>query len=746
MAAVALPDDFNAADYLFLLDPGLHIKTAQEAKEYYLSTGWNLEEPVPYTCKDVPKNFIWRVYAAFVNLPLTVYDKRTAVLAWLKTRTTAETYSVPSNFNAVLYRLLYPTATAFATATDTYVDFLHNNRRIKNGFEIAVTEDAALSGDVSIQPNSSGPARLLIGSDGASAGGACLDVSGAAVIGGDLRVDGIGVFNDLVVVGSSPFLRSNDAAWYDGTSDLVAETNVVNETNYIKGEYVTTKCRFVQMATLVSAEISTFIVKTFTADDRISYDGSWSWSLPTSVVIPTNPDGVAFDNVAHKAVGSAFVFVGGATYSASAIISENGRLSVVMPMAGAELGGADFPWSAGDTISITLTYESLTPVALATIRPAVPFEVDSSGNVFMDGRLQFIAAAQLETYPYAATWVGGGDIGNGTLEARFRQTGCVVSLSICLAAGSTTTFGDGSGPSWSFPTPLPPSHARDIVAWARDASGALFPVPATVRDSIVTVMVGALVPFAWTTACVLTIDVEYEVSTYPVVPPLVRPIIQADAAGIEIAGALSATTLSGIGANITGIDSSNIEWAPAVVPASALPGLLSQWAPTSLTTHDFNIFYDEGNVAIGTRAATYTLNVGGSIGVTGEVLSHFSDDRLKTRGAAVTGALAKVEGLAAFTYTHNDLARSFGFKDTNPRLGLSAQDVEREVPEAVCLAPFDTGVVDGRVTSRSGENFLTVKYTALVPVLVAALQEEAKLRRDLEARLRKLENLMLNGQ
>ena len=107
--------------------------------------------------------------------------------------------------------------------------------------------------------------------------------------------------------------------------------------------------------------------------------------------------------------------------------------------------------------------------------------------------------------------------------------------------------------------------------------------------------------------------------------------------------------------------------------------------------------------------------------------------------ASVTGALAKVEGLTAFTYTHNDLARSYGFKDPRRRIGLSAQDVERAVPEAVCLAPFDSVIVDGRVTSRSGKNFMTVQYSAVVPLLVAALQEEAKLRRDLEARVEILE-------
>jgi hypothetical protein len=53
-------------------------------------------------------------------------------------------------------------------------------------------------------------------------------------------------------------------------------------------------------------------------------------------------------------------------------------------------------------------------------------------------------------------------------------------------------------------------------------------------------------------------------------------------------------------------------------------------------------------------------------------------------------------------------------------VALSAQAVQRIQPEAVALAPFDRET-DG--TSKSGENYLTVQYERLVPLLVEAIKE-----------------------
>ena len=54
-------------------------------------------------------------------------------------------------------------------------------------------------------------------------------------------------------------------------------------------------------------------------------------------------------------------------------------------------------------------------------------------------------------------------------------------------------------------------------------------------------------------------------------------------------------------------------------------------------------------------------------------------------------------------------------------LFLIAQDVQAVLPEAVAPAPFDT---DSNGNSISGQNFLTVRYEKIVPLLIEAIKEQ----------------------
>jgi hypothetical protein len=141
-----------------------------------------------------------------------------------------------------------------------------------------------------------------------------------------------------------------------------------------------------------------------------------------------------------------------------------------------------------------------------------------------------------------------------------------------------------------------------------------------------------------------------------------------------------------------------------------------------------------GNVGIGiTNPTSYTLQVAGTIGASGDITALYSDERLKTKTGALTGALDKVASLDTFTYRNNELAQSFGFKDDYQRVGVSAQQVQKVLPEAVRPAPFDA-------ENQSGQNYLTVQYEKLVPLLIEALKEERRLRCQLEERVAALES------
>jgi hypothetical protein len=128
-----------------------------------------------------------------------------------------------------------------------------------------------------------------------------------------------------------------------------------------------------------------------------------------------------------------------------------------------------------------------------------------------------------------------------------------------------------------------------------------------------------------------------------------------------------------------------------------------------------------GNVGIGSVPNTndYNLTVQGTAGVSGNITAFTSDNRLKERTGTLTGALDRICALEGFTYRHNDLARSHGFTDDRQYVGLSAQDLQRVLPEAVFPAPFNA-------------DYLTVQYERIVPLLVEALKEERAKREALE--------------
>jgi hypothetical protein len=117
-------------------------------------------------------------------------------------------------------------------------------------------------------------------------------------------------------------------------------------------------------------------------------------------------------------------------------------------------------------------------------------------------------------------------------------------------------------------------------------------------------------------------------------------------------------------------------------------------------------------------------NFGGSIEAVGNVTAYVSDMRLKTKTSDIKEPLEIINKLTGFYYTLNDVAKSYGFKNKKQEIGLSAQDVESVLPELVSLAPFDRKTDDDEnVTSKSGNNYLTVSYDRLAPVFVEAIKE-----------------------
>jgi hypothetical protein len=130
-----------------------------------------------------------------------------------------------------------------------------------------------------------------------------------------------------------------------------------------------------------------------------------------------------------------------------------------------------------------------------------------------------------------------------------------------------------------------------------------------------------------------------------------------------------------------------------------------------------------GGVGIGVTPAT-KFHVAGDILATGNITAYYSDERLKTKISNIKDPLEIINKLNGFYYTPNDLARKNGVTNTGIEIGLSAQEVQKVLPEIVKIAPFDSERnKDGVIVSKSGENYLTMSYERLVPVFVEAIKE-----------------------
>ena len=120
--------------------------------------------------------------------------------------------------------------------------------------------------------------------------------------------------------------------------------------------------------------------------------------------------------------------------------------------------------------------------------------------------------------------------------------------------------------------------------------------------------------------------------------------------------------------------------------------------------------------------------------------AYYSDERLKTSTGNIDNALDKVKSLNGFTYVENELARSLGYSNTRQQVGISAQEIQAVLPEAVSLAPVDmhTDEFSGEITSLSGEDYLTVDYSRIVPLLIEAMKEQQVQIDDLKLKLEEL--------
>ena len=161
---------------------------------------------------------------------------------------------------------------------------------------------------------------------------------------------------------------------------------------------------------------------------------------------------------------------------------------------------------------------------------------------------------------------------------------------------------------------------------------------------------------------------------------------------------------------MAGVDSQTFEVSPST------PG----WWP-------FSVNLDTGDTGIA-----------GSLNCRVNITAYASDERLKTNFVRIESPLEKLGKIGGYEFDWlQEKCLSVGFEPTVPHEhGLKAQEIQKIVPDAVANAPFDVLFNENNEKySRTGENYLTVKYEKLVPLLIEAVKELSEKVKDLEAKL-----------
>jgi len=119
---------------------------------------------------------------------------------------------------------------------------------------------------------------------------------------------------------------------------------------------------------------------------------------------------------------------------------------------------------------------------------------------------------------------------------------------------------------------------------------------------------------------------------------------------------------------------------------------------------------------VGTSAS----GVAGELRAAGQISAYYSDRRLKMNIEEIDNALQKIENIRGVYYNQNDVAERLGYQDYSRQVGVIAQEIQKILPEAIKPAPFD---LDTNGVSKSGENYLTVQYEKIIPLLIECIKE-----------------------
>jgi hypothetical protein len=165
------------------------------------------------------------------------------------------------------------------------------------------------------------------------------------------------------------------------------------------------------------------------------------------------------------------------------------------------------------------------------------------------------------------------------------------------------------------------------------------------------------------------------------------------------------------GANqLVKISTSNTE-RMRITSIGAINILGSYFLANSGTGYRFNNQADSFN--------NFIISDNGNASLRGALTQNASDERLKNNIKIIPNAIDKIKKLRGVSFEWNqELYETSRTTD----IGVIAQDIQKVLPDAVSLAPFDINVND--YTSKSGKNYLTVYYEKIIPLLIEGIKEQ----------------------
>lgn len=138
--------------------------------------------------------------------------------------------------------------------------------------------------------------------------------------------------------------------------------------------------------------------------------------------------------------------------------------------------------------------------------------------------------------------------------------------------------------------------------------------------------------------------------------------------------------------------------------------------------------HDSGSVSIGSDTENNKLYIDGGLTVNGDIHA-LSDQRIKKDITDIKYGLSDVMKLSAKQYNFDTGGKYNLNLSPNAQIGLIAQEVQKVIPEVV-TDNINIKEIDGKESKLKGVN-----YSALIPVLIHAIQEQQQLIIDKDSEL-----------